>query len=107
MNGECLTRPLAATKQEIRNPNIEILNKFDIQNSRAETSAAGKTTVMGHKQILITGHATGCSGLRAFLILSLVFLSFGFVWDFVLRASSFGFVSNMRSPCAHAAAQYA
>ncbi len=42
-------RPPGATKQEIRNPNIdsENLNKFEIQNSTTETSAAGKTAAGG------------------------------------------------------------
>ncbi len=64
------TRPAAATNQEIRNSNLENLNKFEIQNSRAETSAAGKTAVTGHKQMLTTGHPKGGSVVRPLAFLS-------------------------------------
>ncbi len=42
-----LNAAVAATNQEIRNPNIEIPNKFEIQNSKSKTSAAGKTAAGG------------------------------------------------------------
>ncbi len=37
---------------------------------------------MGHKQILTTGHAMGCSVRHPPPFLSLAFLSLEFVWDF-------------------------
>ncbi len=54
-----------------------------------KTFAADKTTVMIHKQIPTTGNAMGGSVLRPGPFLSLVFLSFEFVWDLLLRISDF------------------
>jgi protoporphyrinogen oxidase len=47
-------------KREIRNPNVENLNKFKIRKSKKikkiKTSAAGKTAVMRRQQILTAQH---------------------------------------------------
>ncbi len=61
-----------------------------------KTFAADKTTVMIHKQIPTTWNAMGGSVLRPGPFLSLVFLSFEFVWDLLLRISDFKHARTVR-----------
>ncbi len=71
-----LTRPAAATNEEIRNPIFEILNEFERQQlKRKDLRCRQKTTVKGRKQILTTGHAILCSAFPPSPFTSLVFLS--------------------------------
>ncbi len=83
--------PNAATgrthrKSEIRNSKSQTNSKSPDENLRCRQNHSH-----AHKQIPTTGNAMGGSVLRPGPFLSLVFLSFEFVWDFDIGISDFPF----------------
>ncbi len=81
------------------NPKSEILNSKSQTNSKSqdENLRCRQNHCHGHKQIPTTGNAIKGSILRPGPFLSLVFLSFEFVWDLLLRISDFKHARR----CAH------